>query len=89
MSYRNSSKTFHSIAFSALLFCFSVFLLQACSDSSDAFLNKGKALLREGKPREATEYINKAIEKDLSNAEAFNTRGVAYYELKEYPGVCI
>ena len=63
-------------------FIFFIFLF-ACSQSSDAFLKKGKDLMREGKTRDAIEFINKAIEKNISNAEAFNLRGVAYYELKE------
>ena len=45
--------------------------------------------MREGKTKEAIEYINKAIEKNISNAEAFNLRGVAYYELKEYPNALL
>lgn len=59
-------------------------LLTACSQSSDAFLQKGKELMREGKTAEAIEYLNKSIDKNLKNAEAFNTRGVAHFELKSY-----
>ena len=46
-------------------------------------------MLREGKLREGIDYINKAIEKDLTNADAFNSRGVAYFELKEYPNALL
>ncbi len=63
--------------------------LLSCQDSSDAYLEKGKTLLREGKTREGIGYLNQAIEKDLDNAEAFNTRGVAYFELKEYPNAML
>ncbi len=63
--------------------------LVGCKDSSDAYMEKGKTLLREGKTREGIGYLNQAIEKDLDNAEAFNTRGVAYFELKEYPNAML
>jgi tetratricopeptide (TPR) repeat protein len=67
-----------------LFFLFFIVLAVSCSQSSDAFVQKAKSLLKEGKPRESLEYLNKAIDKDASNAEAFNMRGVAYFELKEY-----
>jgi len=40
--------------------------------------------MKEGKFREAIEPLNMAIDADADNVEAFNTRGVAYFELKEY-----
>ncbi|KAB7727512.1 tetratricopeptide repeat protein [Rudanella paleaurantiibacter] len=58
-------------------------LLQACT-SSDAYLEQGRALLKEGKTREAIAALNGAVEADEENAEALNTRGVAYFEQKEY-----
>jgi tetratricopeptide (TPR) repeat protein len=67
-----------------LFFLFFIVLAISCSQSSDAFVEKAKSLLKEGKPRESLEYLNKAIDKDQKNAEAFNMRGVAYFELKEY-----
>lgn len=80
----NSSKL---LAFS-LLACFSSLFL-GCKDSSNAYLEKGRALLKEGKLREGIGYLNQAIDKDLKNAEAFNSRGVAYFELKEYPNALL
>lgn len=61
----------------------SLLLVLACT-SSDDYLDQGRALLREGKSREALAPLNQAVEADADNAEAFNTRGVAYFELKEY-----
>ena len=40
--------------------------------------------MKEGRYKEAIEYLNKAIDKNATNADAFNMRGVAYFELKEY-----
>ena len=45
--------------------------------------------MQQGNTREAIEFINKAIEKNTTNADAFNLRGVAYYELKEYPNALL
>lgn len=58
--------------------------LYACSFSSEAMLEKGKSLMKEGKFRDALTYLNKAIEGDNTNHEALNARGVVYYELREY-----
>ncbi len=58
-------------------------LLLACTTSDD-YLAQGRQLLREGKTKEALAALNLAIEADADNAEAFTTRGVAYFELKEY-----
>ena len=60
------------------------FLLLACSGSSDSWLEKGRQALSEGKPKEAIESLNRAIEKDDQNARALNARGVAYFELKDF-----
>ena len=76
-------------AFLSSLLLSSFLLLDSCQNSSDAYLEKGKSLLREGKLREGINYLNQAIEKDLDNAEAFNSRGVAYFELKEYPNAML
>ncbi len=56
--------------------------LVSCSGEAD--LQAGRALLREGKFREAVVVLNRAIEADAGRADAFNLRGVAYFELKEY-----
>ncbi|MCY7353247.1 MAG: tetratricopeptide repeat protein [Cytophagaceae bacterium] len=59
-------------------------LLFACSGSSDSWLEKGRQALSADKPKEAIESLNRAIEKNEQNARAFNARGVAYFELKDY-----
>ena len=65
------------------LILFSVFSY-SCSNSSEAFLDKGRELLKAGKPKEAISMFNNAIDKDEENAEAFNARGVAFFEQKDY-----
>ncbi|CCH55545.1 TPR repeat-containing protein [Fibrisoma limi BUZ 3] len=55
----------------------------ACT-SSDTYVEQGRNLMKDGKFREAVQVLNQAIEADADNAEAFNTRGVAYFELKDY-----
>jgi tetratricopeptide (TPR) repeat protein len=60
----------------------SLFVLIACSGEAD--LKLGRSLLKEGKFREAITALNRAIEADAGLADAFNSRGVAYFELKEY-----
>ncbi len=55
-----------------------------CSNSSEAFLKKGRELLQQGNAEGSLEFLNKAIDKDAANYEALNTRGVAYFELKRY-----
>ncbi|RYF77507.1 MAG: tetratricopeptide repeat protein [Cytophagaceae bacterium] len=67
----------------AIAVFFSSVVLFACTTSDD-YLDQGRALLREGKSREALTALNQAVEADADNADAFNTRGVAYFELKEY-----
>lgn len=59
-------------------------LVQSCGFSSSDMLDKGKELMKEGKFREALPFLNKSIERDNSNYEALNARGVVYYELKEF-----
>ena len=58
-------------------------LLLSCT-SSDSYVKQGKALMQQSKFREAVQVLNQAVEADAGNADAFNTRGVAYFELKEY-----
>lgn len=57
--------------------------LSACT-SSDAYVEQARAFLRAGKSKEAISALNQAIETDQENVEAFNMRGVAYFERKEY-----
>ncbi|MES2518015.1 MAG: tetratricopeptide repeat protein [Bacteroidota bacterium] len=69
---------------SILLFTVYCSLFTACTGSSDAFLDKAKEQLQKGKAKEAVEYLNQAIDKDPENAKAFNMRGAANFELKDY-----
>jgi tetratricopeptide (TPR) repeat protein len=61
----------------------SLFTVWACT-SSDTYVEQARKLLKEGKNQEAITALNKAIDADADNAEAFNMRGVAYFERKEY-----
>ncbi len=70
-------------------FHFSLFTFVACSGSSDALLEQGRKALRQGNPREAIESLNLAIQADEENARAFNVRGVAHFELKDYPSALL
>ncbi|MRS61871.1 tetratricopeptide repeat protein [Larkinella terrae] len=62
---------------------FSLWITQACT-SSEAKLTEARSLMQQGKFREAIQPLNQAIDADGSNYEAFNSRGVAYFELKDY-----
>jgi tetratricopeptide (TPR) repeat protein len=59
-------------------------LITACTGSSEAFLDKAKEQLQKGNAKDAVEYLNQAIDKDPENAKAFNMRGAANFELKDY-----
>lgn len=67
-----------------LLFTVNCLLLTACTGSSEAFLDKAKEQLQKGNAKDAVEYLNQAIDKDPENARAFNMRGAANFELKDY-----
>ena len=62
---------------------FTFYITFSCTSSND-YLEQGRKLLREGKSREAVQMLNQAVEANADNTEALNTRGVAYFELKEY-----
>lgn len=62
----------------------SIILLISCSNSSDAFLEKGRQMMQQGDFQGALNFLNKAIEKDPANDNALNARGVANLELKRY-----
>jgi tetratricopeptide (TPR) repeat protein len=64
-----------------IIYC-SLFI--GCTGSSEAFLEKAKEQLQKGNPKEAVGYLNQAIDKDPENARAFNMRGAANFELKDY-----
>ncbi|KAA9349057.1 tetratricopeptide repeat protein [Larkinella humicola] len=74
----NSGRPF---GMSIMVFC--LLILQACT-SSEGKLTEARALMQQGKFREAIQPLNQAIDADADNYEAFNSRGVAYYELKDY-----
>ncbi len=59
-------------------------LLISCTGSSEAFIEKAKEQMLKGKAQEAIPFLNKAIDKDPTNPKAFNMRGAAYFELKDY-----
>lgn len=58
-------------------------LAQACT-SSEEKLAEGRTLMQQGKFRDAIQPLNAAIDADDKNYEAFNSRAVAYFELKDY-----
>jgi tetratricopeptide (TPR) repeat protein len=58
--------------------------LFSCGSSSEELLEKGRNLMKEQRFEEAIQFLNKAIEKDSKNTEAFNARGVALFELGKY-----
>jgi tetratricopeptide (TPR) repeat protein len=67
-----------------LLLIVSCSLLIGCTGSSEAFLDKAKQQLQKGNAKDAIGYLNQAIDKDPENARAFNMRGAANFELKDY-----
>ncbi|RRB02955.1 tetratricopeptide repeat protein [Larkinella rosea] len=67
------------LGFILISLCF----FQSCT-SSEAKLAEARKLMQQGKFREAIQPLNQAIDADGGNFEAFNSRGVAHYELKDY-----
>jgi len=67
----------------SLLVGFALLSFVACS-SSEQQLEQGRALMKQAKFRDAIKPLNAAIDADADNYQAFNARGVAYFELKEY-----
>jgi tetratricopeptide (TPR) repeat protein len=70
-----------TISYLAIMACW---LMLACSGSSEALLQKSKKYLADGQPEQAINLLNKLIENDANNAEAFNMRAVAFFEQKEF-----
>lgn len=54
-----------------------------CTNVSETYLKEGRLSLQNQKFEEAKEYFNKAIAQNTQNAEAFNGRGVAYFNLND------
>ncbi|WP_461077528.1 tetratricopeptide repeat protein [Spirosoma flavus] len=75
---------FRSISSCLILLTFII----ACG-SADKDVELGRTYLKEGKFRDAIQALNRAIEADDTNEEAFNSRGVAYFELKEYANAAL
>ncbi len=73
-----------SILRNSLLFIINCLLFIGCTGSSEAFLDKAKEQLQKGNAKDAISYLNQAIDKDPENAKAFNMRGAANFELKDY-----
>jgi tetratricopeptide (TPR) repeat protein len=59
-------------------------LFVECTGSSEAFMDKAKEQLQKGNAKDAVGYLNQAIDKDPESAKAFNMRGAANFELKDY-----
>jgi tetratricopeptide (TPR) repeat protein len=75
---------FTKLASYCLLFTAYYLLFSACTGSSEAFLEKAKEQLQKGNAKDAVGYLNQVIDKDPENARAFNMRGAANFELKDY-----
>ncbi|MFN3315222.1 MAG: tetratricopeptide repeat protein [Raineya sp.] len=60
------------------------FSLFACGASSQELTEKARKAMQEQRFEEAILLLNKAIEKNEKNADAFNARGVALFELGKY-----
>lgn len=58
--------------------------LISCSPSVEELVQRGKQELGKGEYEQAIEIFSRAIEKDTSNAEAFNGRAVGYFELEKH-----
>lgn len=58
--------------------------LASCGKSSQELTQEARNLLQKQKYEEAILLLNKAIDKNAKNAEAFNARGVALFELGKY-----
>ena len=81
---QNQKVGFESIIKNCLLLIISCLLLIGCTGSSEAFIDKAKEQLQKGNAKEAVQYLNQAIDKDPTNARAFNMRGAANFEVKDY-----
>lgn len=66
------------------LYVLSIFALLACGASSQELLEKARKAMKDQKYEEAILLLNKAIDRNPKNADAFNARGVALFELGKY-----
>jgi tetratricopeptide (TPR) repeat protein len=81
---RHSKNRLSFLSIYYFLFIIHCSMFIGCTGSSEAFLEKAKEQLQKGKAKEAVQYLNQAIDKDPENAKAFNMRGAANFELKDY-----
>ncbi len=85
----NMKKKIHKICIFSLTLSVCLQFFASCTGSAEAFIEKAKVTLQKGNAKEAVAYLNEAIGKDASNAAAFNMRGAAYFELKDYPNALL
>lgn len=67
-----------------LWYLFSLLLLGSCGASSEELVKKARKAMQERSFEEAILLLNKAIDRNAKNAEAFNARGVALFELGKH-----
>lgn len=60
------------------------FIVLACGASSQELLEKARKAMQEERFEEAILLLNKSIDKNPKNADAFNARGVALFELGKH-----
>ncbi len=84
IEFKNTMNIYKQLLFKSLPIGIFISTFYSCSNSSDAFLEKGRELMKNGKNKEAITFLNSAIEKDEENAEAFNARGVAFFEENDF-----
>lgn len=75
---------FYKTFFKNTIYFVIVLIFFSCQNSEKNFLNEGKKLIKQNKPEQAIDYFNKVIQQNANNAEAFNLRGVAYFNLQDY-----
>lgn len=63
---------------------FFVLLLASCGATSQELVEKARKAMQEQRFEEAILLLNKAIDKNAKNADAFNARGVALFELGKH-----
>jgi len=61
-----------------------LFIVFGCGASSQELVEKARLAMKEQKFEEAILLLNKAIDRNAQNADAFNARGVALFELGKY-----
>ena len=80
-SYKTSFVMQFTKIFAYILVLFIVF---GCGASSQELVEKARLVMKEQKFEQAILLLNKAIDRNPQNADAFNARGVALFELGKY-----